>query len=282
MTTLLQSYDDEYQDVVRQLRTAMAELRNTCSRDAPSYSPPPATGPLSRVQRVKACDMLLSKCRELTSSIEVEMNDAIPAQRTLWKEKSAGYKQALFESEKDLTRLKRDASAADRDDLLKKSAGDDIDPLTGEPNQMGNANGGLDAETLRQRTEMASNTNKLQEGTKTLRVAERILADTERLGEDTSRELVKQREVLVNIGQTTAEIDGEVSEARRIVNQMHKVMIQNKAILVGIICVLAGMILVIIYVKTSGDSTDSSTTAPTVVVLPPPAGTSSGDGGLGS
>lgn len=280
MTTLLQSYDDEYQDVVRQLRTAMTELRNTCSRDAPSYSPPPATGPLSRVQRVKACDMLLSKCRELTSSIEVEMNDAIPAQRSLWKEKSAGYKQALFEAEKDLTRLKRDASGADRDDLLRKSTGDDIDPLTGEPNQMGNADG-LDVETRKQRTELANNTNKLQEGTKTLRVAERILADTERLGEDTSRELVKQRETLVNIGQTTADIDGEVSEARRIVNQMHKVMIQNKAILVGIIAVLAGMILVILYVKTTGDSSTSTTTVD-VVTLPPPAGTSEDStGGLG-
>ena len=279
MTTLLQSYDDEYQDVVRQLRTVMTELRNTCNRDAPTYSPPPATGPLSRVQRVKTCDMLLSKCRELTSSIDVEMNDAIPAQRTVWKEKSAGYKQALFEAEKEVTRLKRDSSAADRDDLLRKSAPEDIDPLTGEPNQMGNADG-LDAQTRKQRLEVANNTNKLQEGSKTLKVAERILADTERLGEETSRELIKQREVLVNIGSTTAEIDGEVSEARRIANQMHKVMVQHKAILVGIIGVLLLMIFVIIYVKVS--SSDSTTTTDTtVVVLPPPAVSgSNSDGGL--
>ncbi|GET88826.1 hypothetical protein, conserved [Leishmania tarentolae] len=255
MTTLFQTYEEEYRDGVRAIREESEALRHSCDLKATGYKPPPATGPGSRVQRGAHLTTVLAQVRELVNSMEYEANDLPAAHRQTAKERIAEYRINLRTLEEGIARLKADASAADRLDLLGDMERRKMDARGASDAK---ASGDLDDVTKEHRVMMLDNTAKFKDASGKLVQAERLLNDTERLGNDALTSLRSQTETMQNIQETTIAVDEEVSEARKIINGMQKVMIKHKLILIAIIIVLVFLIFVAIYVSAAKHRRNSS------------------------
>ncbi|CAJ05003.1 putative Qb-SNARE protein [Leishmania major strain Friedlin] len=258
MTTLFQAYEEEYRDGVRTIRDESEALRHSCDRKAARYKAPPVTGPGSRVQRGAHLTTVLAQVRELVNSMEYEANDLPAAHRQTAKERIAEYRTNLRTLEEGIARLKADASAADRLDLLgdierKTTSASGADEAT--------APGALDDVTKAHRMVMLDNTAKFKDAAGKLLQAERLLNDTETVGNEALTSLRYQTETMQHIQETTIVVDEEVSDARRIISGMQKVMIKHKLILTAIIIVLLFLILVAIYVSVTKNHRNSSSTS---------------------
>ncbi|KAG5504482.1 hypothetical protein JKF63_04934 [Porcisia hertigi] len=243
MTTLLQTYEEEYREGVRAIRDESEALRQLCDRKVPGYKPPPATGTGSRVQRGAHLTTLLAQVRELVNNMEYEANDLSAAYRQAAKERIAEYRMNVRTLEQSILRIKADASAADRLDLLgdadKEKAGGDG---KGDP-------GDLDDATKAHRITMLDNTAQVKNASGKLRQAERLLNDTETVGNEALTNLRNQTETMQHIHETTIAVDEEVSEVRKIISGMQRVMIKHKVTLIAIILFLIFLICVAIYVS---------------------------------
>lgn len=270
---LYQSYERELLDVHKQIEDQLAELTKACETAAPGYVQPPTQGPTSRQGRIGAIADLLHRGKELVSNMEIEANDLIPAERINIRGKIAEQKKKMSKYDSDITQLRSKATKAEKDDLLRAGKQRQAAALaadTGIPDD-------LDDESKKERAAMAAVTDKTKGNTDIVKNIERIATQSAATIKDAESNLRKQRETIINIHDTTREMDSEVSDARRVANQMHKMMVQNKLVLVGIIALLVIMIIVIIYVKAVGDG--SSTKNTVVVVLPTAA--VEGDGSNG-
>lgn len=259
MTTLFQTYEEEYRDGVRTIQDESAALRQSCDRKAVGYKAPPATGPGSRVQRGAHLTTVLAQVRELVNSMEYEANDLPAAHRQTAKERITEYRTNLRSLEDGINRLKADASAADRLDLL----GDAEKRKAGGAEGAGGAGaaGDLDDATKAHRMTMMDNTAKVRDASGKLRQAERLLNDTETVGNEALTNLRNQTETMQHIQETTIAVDEEVSEARKIIGGMQKMMIKHKLILIAIIVVLIFLIVVAVYVSVSKNRSNSTTSS---------------------
>ncbi|KAG5478571.1 hypothetical protein LSCM4_04804 [Leishmania orientalis] len=260
MTALLQTYEEEYRDGVRVIRDESEALRQLCDRKASGYSAPPATGPGSRVQRGAHLSTVLVQVRELVNSMEYEANDLPAAHRQTAKERIAEYRANLRTLEEGITRLKADASAADRFDLLgdaeRRKAGSGGASVNQAP-------GDLDDATKVHRMTMLENTAKFKDASGKLQQAERLLNDTETVGNEALTNLRYQTETMQHIQGTTITVDEEVSDARKIVSGMQRMMVKHKLILISIIMILLFLICVAVYVSATKNRRNSSSSQST-------------------
>lgn len=266
MTTLFQTYEEEYREGVRTIQDESAALRQLCDRKAPGYKAPPATGAGSRVQRGAHLTTVLAQVRELVNSMEYEANDLPAANRQTAKERITKYRADLRATEDALARLKADASAADRLDLMGDAEKKKTAPATTADGK--EAPGDMDAETRAHRMTMMDNTAKVKDASNKLTQAERLLNDTETVGNEALTNLRNQTETMQHIQETTIAVDEEVSEARKILTGMQKVMVKHKLILIAVIGVLVLLIIVAIYVSFSKKSRNTATQPPQVTVDP--------------
>lgn len=252
MTTLFQTYEEEYREAVKTITDECAGLRQTLNRQAAGYQSPPATGAGSRVQRCRQLTATLAHARELLSGMEYESNDMPAAHRQTSKERIAEYRTKIRSLDEALAALKSDCSAADRQDLLGDAERRKIDGSDET------APGAMDDTTQKQRMLMMDNTAKVKDASNTLRKAERLLNDTEAVGSEALANLRNQTETMQHIQETTIAVDEEVSQTRKILGGMQKMMIKHKLMLIAVIAVLLFLIIVAIYVAVSKGSSNSS------------------------
>ena len=281
---LYQSYRKELQDTHKAIGDHFAELQRSLDQKggagpAPSVivssSGAAASQPLTRQQRLAAIQDLIQQGKTSLSHMEMEANDLIPAERITVRGELTENKKRLDRYDRDYMNMRTSIQNAEKEELMrgapKRAADASANPDHGIPDD-------LDEASRLERGKVAAATEKHRGNTAILANIERIAHSSNETLKDAHGNLLKQRETLKDIDQTTRELDSDVSDARRIANQMHKVMVQNKAILVGIIALLVIMIIVIIYVKMSGGSSSTDTTV--IVVLPTsPADGSGGSGG---
>lgn len=262
MTTLLQTYEEEYRDAVKSVNDELAALRATLNREAAGYKAPPSTGPGSRLSRIAAMGALMGQLRELLGSMDYECNDLPVATRQTAKERIAEYRASIRKLEDSISKAKTESSGADRADLIGAGANSRASRADGELLPEGE----LDNETRRHRMTMMDNTDKVRQASNKLTQAERLLNDTEQVGSEALTSLKKQTEQMHNINETTIAVDEEVSEARRILGGMQKMMIKHKLILIAVILVLVLLIIVAVWVGVNKNrnnlAPDPSTVAP--------------------
>ncbi|CAD2220808.1 vesicle transport through interaction with t-SNARE 1 [Angomonas deanei] len=243
MTTLLQTYEEEYKESVRKINEELTSLRDTLKRDAPSYKAPPSTGVGSRVQRCTHLTSLIKQLKELLTNMEYECNDIPPANRQVAKERVSGYRNTCRQLEEDITKIKTEASAADRQDLIGEQR---------RTSKAGEEGGADDGDPSRQhRLQMMDNTAKVKEASNTLKKSERLLNETEEIGSQALTTLRTQTEQMNRINETTIAVDEEISEAHRVLNGMRKVMVKHKLILICIILLLVFLIVLSVYLGLS-------------------------------
>lgn len=265
MTTLFQTYEEEYREGVRTIQDESTALRQLCDRKAAGYKAPPATGAGSRVQRGAHLTTVLAQVRELVNSMEYEANDLPAAHRQTAKERITEYRASLRTMEDSIARLKADASAADRLDLMGDAEKRKAAPAGGDGKDLP---GDMDDETRGHRMTMMDNTAKVKNASNKLTQAERLLNDTETVGNEALTNLRNQTETMQHIQETTIAVDEEVSEARKILTGMQKMMIKHKLILIAVIVLLIFLIIVAIYVSVSKNSRNTTTTPPQTTVDP--------------
>ncbi|KPA83811.1 hypothetical protein ABB37_02024 [Leptomonas pyrrhocoris] len=265
MTTLFQNYEEEYREGVRTIQDEAAALRQLCDRKAAAYKAPPATGTGSRVQRGAHLTTVLAQVRELVNSMEYEANDLPAAHRQTAKERIAEYRANLRSLEESIARVKADASAADRLDLIGEAEKRKTAPAAGDGKAVP---GDLDAETRDHRMTMMDNTAKVKDASHKLVQAERLLNDTETVGSEALTNLRNQTETMQHIQETTIAVDEEVSDARKILTGMQRLMVKHKLILIAVIGMLVILIIVAIYVSVSKHSRNSYTPPPQTTVDP--------------
>ncbi|KAI5688586.1 Vesicle transport vSNARE protein Nterminus [Leishmania braziliensis] len=248
MTTLFQTYEEEYRDGLRAIRDESEALRQSCDRRAAGYKAPPATGPGSRLQRGAHLTTVLAQLRELVNSMEYEANDLPAAHRQTAKERIVEYRTNLRTVEEGLMRLKADASAADRLDLL---GGTEARKAGADGANKADASNDLDDATRAHRITMLDNTAQFRDASDKLQKAERLLNDTETVGNEALTSLRYQTETMHHIQETTIAVDEEVSDARKIISGMQKAMIKHKLVLTAIIIALLFLIFVAIYVSSA-------------------------------
>lgn len=251
MSSLFKTYEDDYVDLTSSINKDIDELKSSL----PDGDGKMATVPgVNRLQRLSSAAATYDKLRALVNNMEFESNDIPIAQRQQVKERVAEYKRSLFNTEKEMARLKKECSQLERDELLQ-----------GRPTSV--AASAEEIEANKHRVQLASNTQKMKNQTDKLRAAERLVNDADNMADESLQELDRQGNVIKKVGQTTTDTDDEVNQSRRITNRMHQVMIQNKALLIVIILMLSIMIIVIIYVKyIRTDPATVVTAAPTYAI----------------
>lgn len=266
MTALFDSYESECIDVIKSIRANIDSLRATLSRDTTGYTAPPATGPLSRVERGAQLTVLMTHVKELLNDMEYESNDVTLEQRRVLKDRIAQYRRTVHDIEEEIARTRSECSAADRLDLFGATA-----------RKTGAAGGdmfGLDDETARHRLAMMQNTQKVKQASDILGKTERLLNETEETGAEALQTLRKQTETMHHINSTTISVNEEISEVRKILTRMHRTMIKHKVMLIGIIIFLLFLIVLALYVSVSKhrrqkpvDISQNFTSAPSLPVL---------------
>ncbi|EAN95430.1 putative vesicle transport v-SNARE 11 [Trypanosoma cruzi] len=242
MSTLFQSYEEEYRDVVKSIREGLDGLRATLKREADGYNAPPATGPASRLQRGAQLVKLTTQLKELLNNMEYECNDVPVVHRPALRERLAECRRGARELEEEIAKTRGECAAADRLDLM------------GAPEKKGSAPVdaralGLDDETARHRLQMMQNTEKVKQASGTLNRAERLLNETEETGAAVMKNLRTQTETIQRINATTTGVNEEISEVSKILTKMHRTMVKHKSMLIGIILVLVVLIFVALYVS---------------------------------
>ncbi|KAH9593507.1 Vesicle transport v-SNARE [Trypanosoma melophagium] len=285
MSTLFQSYEEEYRDVVKNIRDGISELRATLHRGAAdgrqnnhnAAAPAvPATGPGSRLQRGSHLATLMAQVKELLNNMEYECNDVAVEQRPLLKERLVDFRKNARGLEEEIAKLRAECAAADREDLMGATAkkGTAAETAAGTSSALG-----LDDETARHRLQMMQNTQRVKQASNTLLRAEKLLNETEETGAAALGNLRTQTETLHRINVTTIEVNEEISEARKILTRMHRTMVKHKLMLVGIILMLLFLIFVALYVSVSRNErqkqvqpTQNSTDAPSLPSWSPGSG----------
>ncbi|PWU84042.1 putative vesicle transport v-SNARE 11 [Trypanosoma cruzi] len=106
MSTLFQSYEEEYRDVVKSIREGLDGLRATLNREADGYNAPPATGPASRLQRGAQLVKLTTQLKELLNNMEYECNDVPVVHRPALRERLAECRRGARELEEEIAKTR--------------------------------------------------------------------------------------------------------------------------------------------------------------------------------
>lgn len=290
MSSLLQTYEEDFKEVLQRAEEELASIRRTCTRDGAStegigkgglelqtstYVPPPSTGPQSRVRRCAEVSKTLNLLQETLSNMEYESHDAPAVQRQTLRHRINEYEKRLRNTENTLVAVKSECSVADRHDLtadLKQrvtmSGGTNRNTKGGDTrmHEEGEEN---DPDDEHRRT-MMDNTEKFRHASRTLVQAERVLNETEVVGSDALQNLRKQTEQLQGLHEVTIAVDDEISDTRRIVNGLQKGMIKHKATLIGIIVFLIFLILVAIYIWARKNTNNRYVPPTPEATVPPP------------
>ncbi|SCU91770.1 LAFA_0F05688g1_1 [Lachancea sp. 'fantastica'] len=218
MSSLLSSYEAEFQTTLQQAKTLLSV--------APSQPISQRTGTLKEVEQQH--DELL----DLIDQIEIEVNNgALDLQeRSLFKEKVRKYKKQVQTDVK--LQLQQLEDSRNRDLLFGDANGDN------EPN----ASSG-------QRQQLLSNHAILSRTGDKLRDATRMAVDTEGVGSQIMMDLRAQRETLENARQTLFQADSYVDKSIRTLKTMSRRLVANKFISYAIIAVLILLILLVLFAK---------------------------------
>ncbi|CCW65058.1 unnamed protein product [Phytomonas sp. EM1] len=249
MAMLMQSYEDEYHEISKRFHDELDVLQGTLQRGSAGYTAPPASGISSRQQRCASLSNLIAQMKDLVVNMNYECSDLPVALQKACKGRIDRFKEDIQNLEKTVAKMKVEASAADRQNLLGGSK-ERMNP-TASSGLAGDDRNEMDIETQKYRAQMMDNTKKYEDASKTLLHAERLLNDTEMSGNETLTNLRTQTESMRQIQETVVNVDSEVSESRKILLKMQRAMIKHKLILFGIISILIFLILVAIYVEVS-------------------------------
>lgn len=290
MSSLLQTYEEDFKEVLQSAEEELASIRRTCARDGASaelvgtggaeqrtstYVPPPTTGPQSRVRRCAEVSKTLNLLQETLSNMEYESHDAPAVLRQTLRHRMNEYEKRLRSTENTLAAVKSECSVADRQDLtadLKQrvTGSGGTSRSQKESDSRIHGEGNEDDPDDEHRRKMMDNTEKFRDASRTLVQAERVLNETEIVGSDALQNLRKQTEQLQGLHEVTIAVDDEISDTRRIVNGLQKGMIKHKAILIGIIVFLIFLILVAIYVWARKNTRNTYVPPTPEATVPPP------------
>lgn len=296
MSSLLQTYEEDFKECIQRTEEELASIRRTCIREgsssrvggsggttlsttatSSSYVPPPPSGPQSRLQRCTEVSRTLNHLQEMISNMEYESHDAPSSQRQVLRHRIGEYEKQLRSVETLLGAVKGECSIADRLDLTAglqvRGGGQQQHPGAYGSREGGKGGGGgqeIDDPDEEHRRIMMNNTEQFRNASRTLEKAERVLNDTEVVGGEALQNLRKQTEQLQGLHEITIAVDEEVSETRRIVNRLQRGMIKHKAILVGMIVFLFFLIIVAIYVWVRKHTNNTYVSPTPEATVPPP------------
>jgi vesicle transport through interaction with t-SNAREs protein 1 len=254
MSNLIKDYEDEFTAEAETVRREMQSLRAgfpasvTGAADTPSPSAA-AAKPVS-VDRPAANRTLatrLKRMKDVLANLAVEIAQAPADVRTEAQGRLAGYKASMGALEKEAATVKKLSADSDRDDLLRNAT-------TTAAKNMSALSGDADGDTTRMKQQLARNTQKMKDSSKTLQDAERLTTDMNAIADDTLMALEDQRHKIRRIGETVRDTDEELSQVQRILRKMHKEMLKNKLMLSGVIVMLLIMIIGLLYYKFGGTS----------------------------
>eukprot|EP00796_Vickermania_ingenoplastis_P009742 gene9742-6830_t len=258
MSTLLQTYEEDFKESVRRADEELTAIQLSCSRDAVDYTAPPASGPMSRVRRCGEVQRLLAHLRELLGNMEYESHDVPASQRQTLRHRMNEYLNSVTRLESTMENVKTCCGIADRQDLLGNNRQ--------QQQEAGGPSGEADEE---HRRIMMDNTNKFRDASDKLQQAERVLTQTEALGTTALENLREQTEQLQGMHEVTLAVDDEISESRKILQKVYAGMVKQKATLIAIAVVLMILIIVAIYVSVAKHRR-TTPTAPSPATTSPP------------
>lgn len=262
MSTLLQTYEEDFKESVKRAGEELNAIRETCQRKRDDYMPSPATGPQSRIRRCVEVEKLLAHLRELIGTMEYESHDVHASQRQTLRHRITEYQKQLTKLESTLASVKSDCGVADRLDLVGQAG-------KSSSNANPSAHPGDDPDEEHRRI-MLDNTNKFRDASNTLLKAERVLNDTEVVGTEALQNLRQQTEQLQNLHEVTIAVDDEISESRKILQRVQQGMIKQKATLIGIAVFLIILIIIAIYVFVRKHRNNTYTPPTPSATEPPP------------
>ncbi|CCW65059.1 unnamed protein product [Phytomonas sp. EM1] len=246
MSSLLDSYEEDFQRCIRLLTDTMDTLQDSIlkqnaheSDPAVSYHPPPSVGLSSRSYQLREVLQLLAHVKDLISSMNYEMNDlSDPYQRANIKGLIASYQKNVVALEERASWLRQACTAAERKDLLWFEGSDINADIRDE----------CDPEVATHRLMSLQTTAALQSGTSTLLKAEAYLEQSKESGRTSLNTLRAQTDQIGYIGNIASGIDTEIFASRQIINRMQSVALRRKLLLSGMIVVMVlFMLLFIIY-----------------------------------
>lgn len=282
MSSLLQTYEEDFKECIQQIEEELGSIRLTCARNGAgpaavengttttwsSYAPPSSTGPKSRLQRCGEVSKKLNHLQEILSNMEYESHDAPSTQRQLLRHRIQEYEKRLRAMETLLITVKGECSIADRQDLM---AGVPEEGKGKESTKRRAPDKGENEDPDEEhRRILMNNTEQFRGASRTLGKAERVLNETEVIGGEALQNLRKQTEQLQGLHEITIAVDDELSETRKIVNRLQRGMVKHKAILIGMIVFLIFLIIVAIYVWVRKHTNNTYVPPAPEATVPPP------------
>jgi hypothetical protein len=179
--------------------------------------------------------------------MELESNEGTPEQRAQYKQRLTEFKKESFALEREVNRLKQEATAADRADLINRVT---PDPNAAKGGASGAANAGANpGSTDAQLAELTKNTQTMNKDTDTLKKALQYVVRMNEHGEATLIELRRQDETTDRMMITGHETDAELGATQRLLRDMKAIAMKNNLILAGTVIVLVMMIVGLLYWK---------------------------------
>ena len=232
MSASFRDYEADYQSQLDSIRKDINTLTHSLMQQNRS-----ATKIYNRTDLVKRLLEQHSHMKGSLAHMELESNEGTPEQIQQSKKKLAEMKKEAFSLEREITRLKVDAMAADRSDLVNRTSGG----RTGEyKNDKNNA-------TDDQLTKMTQNTQTMHKSSATLTKALQYVVRMNEHGEATLVELRRQDETIDRVMMTGAETDTELTTTARILRDMKALAMKNNIMLAGVVIVLVMMIVGLLY-----------------------------------
>ncbi|CCW72258.1 unnamed protein product [Phytomonas sp. Hart1] len=246
MSSLFDSYEEDYQRCIGLLTDTMSELKNSISKQKAHesdptviYHPQPSTGTKSRSHQLREVLQILAHVKDLLTSMNYEVSDVKNQyQHVNIKGLIANYQKRVVSLEEEASWLRQACADAERKDLLWFEGSN---PHAGLWDK-------IDPEANSQRLMSLQTTGTLHSGTSTLLKAEAYLEQSKISGCASLNMLRAQTEQIGNIGNLATDVDAEIFASRRIINQMQSVAFRRKLFLSMVIAILVlFLILSVIY-----------------------------------
>jgi len=209
---------------------------------------------VNRADANRRIQATLQNAKSGISSMAMEATDGTEEERAVAKARLAEFKTRLQKLAVDADELKKRSEAADRTDLLARTAA---------AKDKGVAVNSADSAVA---TAMETN-DIVKRSTEKTKEMERHVFRMNEVGQATLAELGRQDATIDRIAEVTNDADKDLSTVQHTLIKMEKVMQKNKLMLVGAIFILTMMIVGIGYYMvgrwTSGSSTSTTTTSTT-------------------
>jgi hypothetical protein len=190
----------------------------------------------------------LNAVKDAMSIMTLEVNELPAEERAAAKIRLQDHKSRLQSLAVAATDLQRKSDAADRTDLLARTAA-------------AKASGGAISEGDSAVATAVATTDLHRKGVGTLKEAERLTHRMNETGDAILQELGRQDDTINSVVNIVHDTDKDLSSAQLTLRQMEKLMQKNKFMLVGVIFILTMIIVGILYYMFGGTDTGGTTTA---------------------